>query len=438
MRGAHVWKTPHRNTFGLEPGAGFVRGRKTMLSCGPYQMMGADQVEVLGDVALSRLQQDLGGALRRRPAHEAKLAGALRVLSQHSPLLRSSLLSALDTMVRRESFERPLYSATVRALAEQRDPRLASVLSRALACDGSGGLPSLSAASLSNDAELGDTLARLAVSRHAHIAFAAEVARVARRESSGAHVASIAPKIKEAHRIALCLELFVPLLWQPPLDRSIAPALAVLRDSERHLGRWLVLGEIAVRAGDPHPLAEARERAEAGPQSARAAWALVAWALDASRGEPPVRPTVELVSRLSDRPSADKDTTFLFRLADAGVGGARQMLENLARGSILGSEPAIRAALHLAREYQDGRFREQLLDTAKSPKREHLRGFAAAALFDLGESAAACAVADELCSSRQLGSLSWCALVRAGQAGRQSGVLVSEANYRRLQLGWVE
>ncbi len=399
---------------------------------------GVDQVEVLGDGAFARLQQDLNGALRRRPAQEAKLAGALRVLSQHSPRLRGELASAVDTMVRRESFERPLYSAAVRALAEQRDPRLGTSLSRALATDGSGGLPSLSAASLSDDSHLSDTLAKLAVSRHAHIAFAAEVARVARHESSGAHVASIAPKIKEAHRIALCLEVFVPLLWQPPLDASIAPALAVLRDSERHLGRWLVLGEIAARAGDLQPLTQARERAADGPQSARAAWGLVAWALDEGRRDTPVRPTVELVSRLSDRPSSDKDTTFLFRLAEAGAAGARQMLENLAKGSILANEPAIRAALHLAREYQDDRFREQLLDTAKSPKREHLRGFAAAALFDLGENQAAGAVADELDRSRQLGALSWCALVRAGLAGRHSGMLVSEANYRRLQLGWVE
>ncbi|HEV8246568.1 MAG TPA: hypothetical protein VGP93_12405 [Polyangiaceae bacterium] len=402
-------------------------------------MAGAEEVEVLGDNAVARLELDLKGALRRRPVQEGKLAGALRVLSAHSPRLRRELASAVDTMVRRGSFERPLYAAAVRALAEQHDPRLGPPLCRALASEGSGGLPSLSAASLSNDPGLSDTLAKLAVSRHAHIAFAAEVARVARHESSGAHIASIAPKIKEAHRIALCLELFVPLLWQAPLDSSIAPALAVLRDSERHLGRWLVLAEIAVRAGDQQPLEEARERAQAGPASARAAWALVAWALDPTGGgDTPVRPTVELVSRLSDRPSSDKDTTFLFRLAEAGVSGARHMLENLARGAILPNEPAVRAAMHLAREYRDPRFREQLLETAKSPKREHLRGFAAAALFDLGESEAAAAVAGELGKSRQLAALAWCALVRAGLAGRREGFLVSEANYRRLQLGWVE
>jgi len=402
----------------------------------------AEQVEVLGDAAVTRLTSDLRGALRRRPTQEPKLAGALRVLSPHSTRLRHALCEAVDTMVRRGSFERPLYGAAIRALCEQRERRVGQSLVRALDSDGAGGLASLSAASLSDDPDLSEPLARLAASRHAHLAFAAEVARVARRESNGAHIASIAPKIKEAHRIALCLEIFVPLLWQRPLDSSIGPALGVLRDSERHLGRWLVLGEIATRAGDQTPIEEARQRAAEGPQSARAAWALVAWALSRSpgraAGDTPVRPTVELVSRLSDRPSSDKDTTFLFRLAESGAAGARQMLENLARGSILANEAAVRAALHLAREYGDGRFREQLLDTARGPKREQLRGFAAAALFDIGERQAAASVAEELVKSKQLGALAWCALVRAGLRAAHAGFLVTEASYRRLQLGWVE
>jgi hypothetical protein len=344
----------------------------------------------------------------------------------------------------------------VRALCEQRERRVGPSLVRALDSDGAGGLASLSAASLSDDPDLSEPLARLAASRHAHLAFAAEVARVSRRESNGVHIASIAPKIKEAHRIALCVELFVPLVWHRPLDSSIGPALGVLRDSERHLGRWLVLAELATRAGDHGPLDEARQRAAEGPQSARAAWALVAWALSKGPGQAsadtPVRPTVELVSRLSDRPSSDKDTTFLFRLAESGAAGAKQMLENMARGSMLANEPAVRAALHLAREYGDGRFREQLLDTARAPKREQLRGFAAAALFDIGEREAAASVAEELNTSKQLGAQAWCALVRAGLSTAQDGhvggrspsarladgCLVTEASYRRLQLGWVE
>jgi hypothetical protein len=68
----------------------------------------ADQVEVIGDIAVMRLTSDLRGALRRRPTQEPRLAGALRVLSAHSNRLRGELCDAVDTMVRRGSFERPL------------------------------------------------------------------------------------------------------------------------------------------------------------------------------------------------------------------------------------------------------------------------------------------------------------------------------------------
>ena len=123
----------------------------------------------------------------------------------------------------------------------------------------------------------------------------------------------------------------------------------MLREAERHLGRWLVLGEVATRAGDPGPLAEATRRAAEGPSSSRAAWAMVAWALSDHTPSPSIRPTVELVARLSDRPSADRDTTFLFRLARHKAPAARAMLENLAK-SPLSDESGVRAALHLARD----------------------------------------------------------------------------------------
>lgn len=398
----------------------------------------AEPSEVLSEEALTRLSTDVRSALRRRPAQEPRLAGTVRVLVHHSTGLREVAGSALDTMVKRHSFSRPLYTATARALGETGDERSARVLSRALGTDEAGGLASVSAAALTTDPCLSEPLARLATSRHAHLAFAAELARVARHESNGAHVAAIAPKIKEAHRIALCVEVLVPMLWHRPIDLGITPALSVLRDAERHLGRWLVLAEIAVRAGDRVPLAQARERATSGPLSSRSAWALVAWALEPGAGEPAVRPTVELVARLSDRPSADKDITFLFRLATSGVAGARHMLENVARGSLLANENAVRAALHLARDYREPRFREQLLDAARSPRREHLRGIAAAALFDLGERELALSVALELTKSRQLSSLAWGVLVQAAQTETKPGPIVNEPNFRRIQLGWVE
>lgn len=362
----------------------------------------------------------------------------LRALAPLSPLLRAELISALDVMMRRESFDRPLYGALVRALAEHAPEDASTLIARALSSEEAGGLSTVSAACFCRGADLSEPLARAAVSRHAHLAFAAEVARLARGESNGASVASIAPKIKESHRIALCLEILVPLLSAPALPPGIAPALSVLRDAERHLGRWLVLAEIATRAGDGSPRDQAQRRAETGASSARAAWSLVSWALDPARALPSVRPTVELVARLSDRPSADKDTTFLFRLAQAGVPSARPMLESLAKSGLLGDECAVRAMLHLYRDYGEPRYRDQLAGIAKNPRRDGLRGLAAAALFDAGEEGSALQVVDEVSGSRHLPAMAWGAVIRAHHVRKTAGPVVTELLYRRIQLGWVE
>ena len=254
----------------------------------------------------------------------------------------------------------------------------------------------------------------------------AEVARLCRGESSGAAVASIAPKIKESHRIALCLELLVPLVRAPALPLAVAPALNVLRDAERHLGRWLVLAEIAVKAGDVSSRAQARERARSGPDSARSAWSLVAWALEPQAGSPSVRPTIELVARLSDRPSADKDTTFLFRFAGARAPSARPMLESLAKSGLLGDECAVRAMLHLCRDYGEDRYRDQLGSIARAPRKDALRGLAAAALYDVGDKEPALAALRDLQQSRNLAAMAWSGLVAGRDAGLYAGAVVTE------------
>lgn len=385
-----------------------------------------------------RIMGDLRSALKRRPAHEARLAGAVRALCPYSPALRAAMADALETLVGRGSYTRPIYCSLSRSLAAAGNRRVAASLKRALAADDGGGLPTLSAACFCDDSALGEPLARVARSRHPHLALAAEVARVARGESDGAYVASLAPKIKESHRIELCTELFVPLLAHPSLPIGVAPALAVLRDAERHLGRWLVLGQIAARAGDGAPLAEASERARSGPASARAAWALVAWALGEGKSEPPdVRPNVELVARLSDRPSSDRDPTFLYRLADARAPSARPMLESVAKSSALSSEGAVRAALYLARDHGRDDLREALIHIAESPRREAVRGLAAAALWDLGVREPVSALLPAFGASRQLATLGWGALLGVARAGKLEPVL-TEPSYRRLQLGWID
>ncbi len=393
---------------------------------------------MIGEVAAERLIAEVRAALRRRSAHEARLSGTLRVLACHSSALASELVAAVDTMARRGTLDRPLYAAAVRALAECGDERLAPVLVRALAGEDGGGLPTLGAACFSREASLTRPLAQAAMSRHPVVAFAAEIARISRGESEGRLIAALAPKIKEAHRIALCSELFVSLLWRRPLPLAVAPALAVLRDAERHLGRWLLLGEVATLAGDPKPLAEAQQRARSGPTSARAAWSLVAWALEPNAAAPTTRPTVELIARLSDRPSADRDGTFLFRMAAAKAPSARLMLEGIAKGSSLGDDAQLRAALHLCRDYGQASQVVALAAAGKSPKKDALRGLAAAGLYDCGEHEKALALAAELDRTRYMPALGWAALVRATAAGARSGALVSEANFRRVQQGFSE
>jgi len=396
----------------------------------------AERANAIGEEVASRLSADLRSALRRRPAQESRLAGVLRALAPHSAVLGDALLDGFELMVKRASFERPLYAAAAHAAGELGDRRSTPAFKDALAHEENRAFTTLSACCKTSDPALADALANVARSRHAHLAFAAEIARVARGESSGVHGASIAPKIKESHRIALCLELFVPLTWSRPLSPSIAPALAVLREAERHLGRWLVLGELATGAGDAAPLTEARKNAAEGPASSRVAWALVAWALAREQPAPTVRPTVELVARLSDRPSADRDTAFLFRLAAGKVPAARPMLENLVKRP-LADEPSVRAALHLVRDYGDAHVVDLLRVAATSPRREAVRGLAAAALYDAGEVDNARQLADRLVSSRNLASVAWGGLIRAAQA-RKASSIVDEPTVRRIQFGWTE
>jgi hypothetical protein len=415
------------------------------------------RAEILDKATRTRLEDEVDAALKRRPANEAKLAGAVRAVAPLSPALRASLGEATAVLLRRGARQREIYACGLRALAEAQDRQAAALLRRALASDEAGGAAALSAACFSQDPELATLLAKIAASRQAHLAFGAELARVARGESNGALLAQLAPMIKESHRISMCTELFVPLARAMPLARQVGPALAVLRGAERHLGRWLVLAEVAVKAGDPGPIQEAESRAHSGPVSSRAAWSLVEWALreaDAAvRGtvappHPTTRPTLELVARLSDRPSADRDTTFLFRMARTGAPAARSMLETFVRVLPLPDETSIRAALHLARDRVRDDLRAALAEAAASAKREDLRGLAAAALWDASPAADPSGVAtrarslelaEAFIESRVIGNVAWGALIRAAaRTGPSTETLLGETEFRWIQWGWLE
>jgi hypothetical protein len=419
---------------------------------------GVARAEVIDKATRARFEEELDGALKRKPTSETKLGGALRAVAVLSPALRQSLVDAAQVMVRRGSYARDLYSACIRTLAESEDKSVGGLLKAALAADDAGGNATLSAACFSKDALLTASLAKLAASRQSHLAFGAETARVCRRESNGAHLTAIAPMIKESHRIALCVDLFVPLARSAPIPVHVAPALAVLRGAERHLGRWLVLADVAAKSGDEGPLQEATQKSQVGPTSARAAWSLVAWALSETKASvtpnapavmsPATRPTVELVARLSDRPSADRDTTFLFRMARARAASCKPMLEGLVKSPPLMDEVAIRAASYLARDHGRDDMKEALVDCALNAKREELRGLAVAALWDVGDSGArdrARDLSDELVVSRCISSVAWGALVRAAHARVASPhaddpnfVVVAETPFRWIQWGWLE
>ncbi len=383
-----------------------------------------------------RLADELGAALKRKPANEPQLGGAVRSLIAHSAALREAADGALEVLVRRGSFERPLYAALARALAVAPARGSASHLARALEAEGGGGLATLSAASLTLDAALSLPLARAARTQKPHLVLAAEMARLARGESRAEHAVDVAPKVKEEYRIRLCVDVLVPLIWAPSLPAHAAPSLALLRDAERHLGRWLLMAELGQRAGDARVAVEAEHRAQEGPASARQAWSLVHWALAPERAKL-VRPTVELVSRLSDRPSADKDTTFLFRLAGSGAASAKPMLESLCKGALASTEVGVRAIGALSVHYGQSERVESLQRIVRDPKKEAVRGVALAALYDAGDFETCRELAETLASSKKLATATWGALVLRA-LGKGQKTLLEEATYRRVQLGWVE
>ncbi len=401
-----------------------------------------------GTGALVTVEQRVGAeveaALRKRTSFEPKLAAVLRALAPSSAPLRNVCCGVVKEAVKAESFERELYSASLRALADSGEKKLAPLLASALKSDDFGGLPALSTACFIQDASLGPALARGAASSKTQIAFAAEVARLFRGEPTGARLFSLAARIKEAHRIALSVELLLPLcLRKEELAAKpcagLGDAMLVLRGSERHLGRWLLMAELAHRGADPRPLKEATERTSTGPDSSRAAWCLVVWALEPGRGTGGTRPTSELVARLSHRPSADRDTAFLFRMADAKLDVARPMLEALARTRPLGDDVALRASFLLAKHYDREAFVRDVHDAAESP-REDIRGLAAAALWDLGERERASELARSLVESPDLTAATWSALVAWASlaAGKRADSVLTETAFRRVQLGWME
>ncbi len=114
----------------------------------------------------------------------------------------------------------------------------------------------------------------------------------------------------------------------------------------------------------------------------------------------------------------------------------REALEGLAK-SPLCDESGVRAALHLVRDYGDRQLLDLLHVAAASPRREAVRGLAAAMLFDAGEQDAALRCATTLLGSCPLSSVAWGALIQAAHAANEPEI-ATEATVRRIQFGWSE
>ncbi len=408
------------------------RTSKTVGAPGPTSLARAD---LLDRPTRQRMEEELDAALKRRAPGEGRVGGVLRVLFRVSPALRDPIHAAARRLLRRGSFDRELFAACLGALSEV--SAATDLLKKALAAEGGDvatlAVTTLAAAAWDRTPSLGPVLARLATATSS-VALGAEAARVCRGEANGARLAELAARLKESSRLAFVEKFLVPIAeapWAAP--PNIAASLGVLRCAERHLGRWLVMAQVAVRSGDSTPIAEAEERALRGIQSSRPAWALVGWRLRGAGAAPDVRLGADLVARLSDRPSAERDMAFLFALGDAAASSAQPMLEQLVKAGP--SLDGIRAARSICLGYAKGdaltattRYLEELARSGK----EELRGPAIAALWDVGARKEARELADDMVLAKNLSNVAWGALVRAHEGRKSTEPLVTEPHVRLL------
>ena len=248
------------------------------------------------------------GARRRSEAKagEQVPASALRAVGALSPELRCAAEEAAALLVKRGSFRRELYTSSIRTLSERqvghRDPgRLA------LAADDAGGNATLSAAMLL--ALTRRSRSRLRNSRRAtsRTSFpGGDGARVPSRvERRAPHVD--APMIKE-RAISICTDLFVPLTRGEPIlvfGRPASPCCG----GRRALGRWLVLADVATKAGERSTQGRRRRRRaiRSDERARRLVPRLVALLRDARRPPPawPCRFAGHAAHGRAGRPSLD-------------------------------------------------------------------------------------------------------------------------------------
>jgi len=268
----------------------------------------AELDDLLGPQTVDRLETELRSALRRKPANETRLGGALQLLAPYSDRLREAMLAALDLLVHRGAYLRPLYLFILRGLIACREQRVTPLLCKALSLEDGAGLGTLAAAAMCTQSGIGAPLVKLAASRSPHLSFAGELARIARGESTGHGLTASALRIKESHRLQVVNCLVLPLVRERQICTGAQAGIRVLRDAERHLGRWLLFGELAQLCGDSSPLVTARERVAKGPISARSLQAVF------------LCETSDLAKRRKDSFSRKVFVEFQYQVRPLGIG----------------------------------------------------------------------------------------------------------------------
>src|SRR5262249_10483332 len=96
------------------------------------------RAELLDKGTRARFESEIEAALKRKPAAESKLGGALRAVAPMSPALRATMADATRTMIKRRTIARELYSASLRALAELDERQALPLVKQALALEDAG------------------------------------------------------------------------------------------------------------------------------------------------------------------------------------------------------------------------------------------------------------------------------------------------------------
>ena len=297
------------------------------------------RTELLDKATRVRFESEIDAALKRRPAAEAKLAGAVR--ADRGPQPRAPGVARGGHGGAHPAWRAPARALCVRAPGAGRG---AGPAGRGPLAPGAVGRRGRG----SGRAERGVLLARpraLAAPRQGRGESPVAPRVRGRARARGARrVQRRAPRAARADDQGEPPHLDVRRALRAPRARDAgrqARGAGALRASRRRAPpRSLARAGRGGRArGRPHAARRgpgprrvrpvelasgvvARRVGSVGDRRARSA---------ASAPPPPptTRPTLELIARLSDRPSADRDTTFLFRMARAGAPSARPMLETL-------------------------------------------------------------------------------------------------------------